>query len=77
MLSLQFATTSISKGHELKAHDIINSDPGHTRSRQQLDKYLKITFASPSKSTDEREREQEVTDDLNVCVPKGMVRSFH
>ena len=50
----------ISKGHGLKAHDIpfINSDPGHTRSKQELDKTLKITFISLSKSTDEKENEK-------------------
>ena len=48
-----------SKGHKLKAHTtyIINSDPGQTRSKQQLEKYLKITFASPSQSTDGKEKE--------------------
>ena len=40
------------------AYHIVNSDPGHTRSKQQLDKTLKITFASLSKSTDEREKEK-------------------
>ena len=34
----------------------INSDPVHTRSKRQLDKNLKITFTSPSKSTDEKEK---------------------
>ena len=37
---------------------IINSDPGYTCSKQQLDKNWKITFASPSKSTDEIEKEK-------------------
>ena len=46
-----------SKGHKLKAYNIYN-DPGQTRSKQQLEKYLKITFASPSKSTDEKEKEK-------------------
>ena len=36
-------------GWKHKAYHIINSDPGHMRSKQQLDKYWKITFASPSK----------------------------
>ena len=40
------------------AYHIVNSDPGHTRSKQQLDKTLKITFASLSKSTDEKEKEK-------------------
>ena len=39
----------ISKGHDLKAHAIsYNSDTGQTLLKQQLDKILKITFASPS-----------------------------
>ena len=33
---------------------IINSDPGHARSEQQMDKNLERFFASSSKSTDER-----------------------
>ena len=50
----------IFKGHGLKAqaYHIINSNPGHTCSKQQLDKYLKITFVSPSKSTDEKEKKK-------------------
>ena len=46
-------------GWKHKSYRIINSDLGHTRSEQQLDKALKITFASPSKSTDEKEKERE------------------
>ena len=38
------------------AYHIINSDPGHTRSKQELDKTLKLTFVSLSKSTDEKEK---------------------
>ena len=38
------------------AHHIINSDPGHTRSKQHLDKTSKITFTSPSKNTAEKEK---------------------
>ena len=41
-------------GWEHTAYHIIDSDPGHTLWKQQLDKYLKITFASPPKSTDEK-----------------------
>ena len=46
----------IFKGHGLKAHGIsyYYSDPGHTRSKQQLDKTLKITFASLSRKSDEK-----------------------
>ena len=36
----------------------INSDPGHAPSKQQLDKNLKITFASPSKGNDQKEKEK-------------------
>ena len=51
----------ISKGHGLKkqtAYCIVNSNPGHTCSKQQLDKTYKITFTSLSKSTDEKEKEE-------------------
>ena len=50
----------ICKGHGLKAHGIsYNSDPGHTRSKQQLDKTLKITFAScPEKVTRRKKRKK-------------------
>ena len=41
------------------AYHIINSDPGHTQSNQQLDKNLKITFAIPPKSADENEKGRE------------------
>ena len=40
------------------ADHIINSDPGHTFSMQQFDKNVKLTFASPSKSTDEKKKEE-------------------
>ena len=42
-------------GWKHTAYHIVNSDPGHKRSKQQLDKYLKKNFASSSKSTDEKE----------------------
>ena len=35
---------------------IINSDPGHTRSKQQLNKDLKITIVSLFKSTGEKDK---------------------
>ena len=41
-------------GWKYTAYHIVNSDPGHTRPKQQLDKTLKIIFASVSKSTDEK-----------------------
>ena len=34
---------------------INNSHPGHTRLKQQLEKNLKITFASPSKKGNKKE----------------------
>ena len=40
------------------AYNIVISDPGHTHSKQQFNKYLKITFASPSKSIDEKKKER-------------------
>ena len=36
----------------------INSDPGRSLSKQQLDKYLKINFTSPSRNTDEKEKKK-------------------
>ena len=52
------------------AYHIVDSDLGHTHSKQQLDKNLKIHFASPSKSTDKKEEEKkkDAGDDLSVCV---------
>ena len=46
------------------SQDHINSDPGHTRSKQQLDKAKQVH----SKSCREGEKEQEVGDDLSVSV---------
>ena len=37
----------------------INSDPGHTCSNQQFDKTLKITFASLSRKSDQKEKTKE------------------
>ena len=45
-------------GWKHTAYHIINSDPGHTRSKQQLDKTLKITFASLSRKSDEKEKKK-------------------
>ena len=39
------------------AYHINYSDPGHNCSKQQLDKNLKITFASPSKNVAEKKKE--------------------
>ena len=49
-----------SKGHGSKEHinQINNSDPGHTHLKQQFDKNLKITFASPPGKGDEKEKEK-------------------
>ena len=47
------------------AYYMINSDPGHTHSNQQLDKTSKITFVSLSRKSDEKEKKkkkQEVGD---------------
>ena len=48
-------------GWKHTAYHIINSDPGHTRSKQQLDKTLKITFASLSRKSDEKEKKKKKT----------------
>ena len=45
-------------GWKHTAYHIINSDPGHTSSEQQLDKTLKITFASLSRKSDEKEKKK-------------------
>ena len=45
-------------GWKHTAYHIVNSDPGYKRSKQQLYKTLKITFASLSKSNDEKEKEK-------------------
>ena len=45
--------------HKLKSHHS-NSDPGHTRLGQQLEKNLKITFASPSKNTVEKKKDKKI-----------------
>ena len=39
-------------------YHMINSDPDRTRSKQQFQKNLKMTFASLSKSTDKKEKEE-------------------
>ena len=48
-------------GWKHTAYHIINSDPGHTRSKQQLDKTLKITFASLSRKSDQKEKKGKKT----------------
>ena len=67
MLSLQSAITVQSTitrlflkkmGSKHKAYHIINTDPGHTHSKEQLDQTLKITFASLPKSTDKKKKEK-------------------
>ena len=40
------------------SYHITNSDPGHTRLKQQLEKKFKITFVSPFKKSDEKEKEK-------------------
>ena len=46
----------IFKGHGLKAYGM--SYPDHTRSKQQFDKTLKITFAGLSRKSDEKEKKK-------------------
>ena len=60
MLSLQLAITVFflkDMGRKRTAYYINNSDTGHTLWKQQLDKNLKITFASPSKDVVEKKKE--------------------
>ena len=39
------------------AYHFINSDPGYTRSKQQLDKTSKINFASLPRKSDKKEKQ--------------------
>ena len=43
------------------AYHFINSDPGHTRSKQQLDKTSKINFASLPRKSDKKEKKKKTT----------------
>ena len=45
-------------GWEHTAYHIINSDHGHTRSKQQLYKTLEITFANLSRKSDEKTKKK-------------------
>ena len=45
-------------GWKYTAYHITHSDPGHTCSKQQLDKTLKITFTSLSRKSDEKEKKK-------------------
>ena len=40
------------------AYHIINSDPGHTCWKEQLDKTLKIAFASLSRKSEKKEKKE-------------------
>ena len=60
MLSLQLAIAVFflkDMGRKHTAYHINNSDTDHTLWKQQLDKNLKITFASPSKDVVEKKKE--------------------
>ena len=59
-------------GWKHMAYHIINSDPGHTRSMQQLDKTLKITYASLSRKSDEKEKKKK-----NTKVAIGKLFAYH
>lgn len=51
------------------AYPIKKFDPGHTRSKEQLNKNLKMNFASlPKKMQRRRKKKQEVNNDLWVHV---------
>ena len=61
MLSLEPAiTVYLCLKHMAWKHTphINNSDPGHTRFKQKLEKNVKITFTSPSKNDNEKEKEK-------------------
>ena len=67
-------------GGKHTAYHIINSDPGHTRLKQQLDKILRMTFTNLSRKSDEKEKKKKLewqlqsflrftqTQQVNVCV---------
>ena len=48
-------------GWKPTAYHFINSDPDHTCSKQELDKTLKITFASLARKSDEKEKKKKKT----------------
>ena len=69
-------------GWKHTAYHIINSDPGDTRSKQQLDTFLKITFATSSKSTDKKgrkkkKRRETVFCDIRKCKKFFQKRTHH
>ena len=47
-------------GRNHTAYHIDSSDPGHTRLEQQLHKNFKITFASPSRNTVEKNEKKKI-----------------
>ena len=55
-------------GWKHTAYHIINSDPGKTRSKQPLDKNLKITFASLPKSTGKKKKEKKKESQLQIFL---------
>ena len=48
----------VAEEENCRCYHIINSDPGHTHSKQQSSKYLKTTLSVLSKSTNEKENEK-------------------
>ena len=70
-------------GLKQTAYHIINSDPGHTRSKQELDKTLKITFASLSRKSDKKEKRKKLEWQLQSFLWKDplklekILREFH
>ena len=57
-ITVQFAIIVYFYCWKHTAYYIINSDPDHTRWKQQLEKVLKITFASLSRKNDEKENKK-------------------
>ena len=51
-------------GWKHTAYHIINADPSHTRSKEQLEKILKITFPKLSRKSDEKEKKKKKTNKL-------------
>ena len=60
-------------GWKHTAYHIIDSDPGHMRSKQQLNKTLKITFASLSRNGDENEKKKKKKNRMAIAK----VFAFH
>ena len=62
-------------GWKHTAYHIINADPSHTRSKEQLEKILKITFANLSRKSDEKEKKKKKNKQTRMAIAK--LFAFH